>query len=39
MQNRMAGVAQELVVAPAQQELAEFERFRAELRAASGRPA
>jgi GTP-binding protein EngB required for normal cell division len=39
MQNRMAGVAQELVVVPAQQELAELERFRAELRAASGRPA
>jgi GTP-binding protein EngB required for normal cell division len=38
MQNRMAGVAQELVVVPAQQELAELERFRAELRAASGRP-
>jgi GTP-binding protein EngB required for normal cell division len=39
MQNRMAGVAQELVVVPAQQELAELERFRAELRAAGGRPA
>jgi GTP-binding protein EngB required for normal cell division len=38
MQNRMAGVAQELVVVPAQQELAELERFRAELRAASGHP-
>jgi GTP-binding protein EngB required for normal cell division len=38
MQARMAGVAQELVVVPAQQELAELERFRAELRAASGRP-
>ena len=38
MQDRMAGVAQELVVVPAQQELAELERFRAELRAASGRP-
>jgi GTP-binding protein EngB required for normal cell division len=37
MQNRMASVAQELVVVPAQQELAELERFRAELRAASGR--
>jgi GTP-binding protein EngB required for normal cell division len=37
MQDRMAGVAQELVVVPAQQELAELERFRAELRAASGR--
>jgi GTP-binding protein EngB required for normal cell division len=36
IQNRMAGVAQELVVGPAQQELAELERFRAELRAASG---
>jgi 50S ribosome-binding GTPase len=36
MQSRMAGVAQELVVVPAQQELAELERFRAELRAASG---
>ncbi|HMH93179.1 MAG TPA: GTPase [Streptosporangiaceae bacterium] len=38
MQNRMARVAQELVVVPAQQELAELERFRAELRAASGHP-
>jgi GTP-binding protein EngB required for normal cell division len=36
MQNRIATVAQELVVAPAQQELAELERFRAELRTASG---
>jgi GTP-binding protein EngB required for normal cell division len=36
MQDRMAGVAQELVVAPAQQELFELDRFRAELRAASG---
>jgi len=38
MQSRMAGVAHELVVIPAQQELAELERFRAELRAASGHP-
>jgi GTP-binding protein EngB required for normal cell division len=38
MQNRLAGVAHELVVVPAQQELAELERFRAELRAASGHP-
>jgi len=29
-------VAQELVVAPAQQELSELERFRAELRVALG---
>jgi GTP-binding protein EngB required for normal cell division len=36
MQARMASVAQELVVAPAQQELAELDRFRAELRAAIG---
>jgi GTP-binding protein EngB required for normal cell division len=36
MQDRLAGVAQELVVVPAQQELAELERFRAELRAAAG---
>jgi hypothetical protein len=36
MQDRMAGVAQELVVAPAQQELAELDRFRAELRVALG---
>jgi GTP-binding protein EngB required for normal cell division len=36
MQHRMAGVAQELVVAPAQLELSELERFRAELRVAQG---
>jgi 50S ribosome-binding GTPase len=36
MQGRMASVAQELVVVPAQQELAELDRFRAELRAAFG---
>ncbi|HEY1642378.1 MAG TPA: GTPase [Streptosporangiaceae bacterium] len=36
MQDRMASVAQEMVVAPAQQELSELERFRAELRAALG---
>jgi GTP-binding protein EngB required for normal cell division len=36
MQNRMASVAQELVVAPAQQELSELDRFRAELRVALG---
>ena len=36
MQDRMASVAQDLVVAPAQQELSELERFRAELRAALG---
>jgi len=36
MQARMASVAQELVVVPAQQELAELDRFRAELRAALG---
>jgi GTP-binding protein EngB required for normal cell division len=36
---RMAGVARELVVAPAEQELAELDQFRAELRiAASGPP-
>ena len=38
MQARMASVAQELVVAPAQQELSELDRFRAELRVALGRP-
>jgi hypothetical protein len=38
MENRMTSVAQELVVAPAQQELAELERFRAELRIAGGQP-
>jgi hypothetical protein len=36
MEARMASVAQELVVVPAQQELAELDRFRAELRAALG---
>jgi GTP-binding protein EngB required for normal cell division len=36
MQDRMAGVAQDLVVAPAQQELSELDRFRAELRVALG---
>ena len=36
MEARMADVAQELVVVPAQQELAELDRFRAELRAALG---
>jgi GTP-binding protein EngB required for normal cell division len=36
MENRMAGVAQQLVVAPAQLELSELDRFRAELRAAMG---
>jgi GTP-binding protein EngB required for normal cell division len=36
MQHRMAGVAQELVVAPAQLELSELDRFRAELRVALG---
>jgi uncharacterized integral membrane protein len=38
MQDGMAGVAQEFVVAPAQQELSELDRFRAELRIALGRP-
>ena len=38
MQARMASVAQELVVTPAQQELSELDRFRAELRVALGRP-
>ncbi len=38
MQARMASVAQELVVAPAQQELSELDRFRAELRVALGEP-
>jgi GTP-binding protein EngB required for normal cell division len=36
MQNRMAGVAHELVVAPAQLELSELDRFRAELRTTLG---
>jgi GTP-binding protein EngB required for normal cell division len=38
MQARMASVAQELVVTPAQQELSELDRFRAELRVALGQP-
>jgi hypothetical protein len=38
MRKLMTSVAAELVVAPAQQELAELERFRAELRIAGGRP-
>jgi GTP-binding protein EngB required for normal cell division len=33
---RMAGVAHELVIAPAQQELSELDRFRAELEVAAG---
>jgi len=33
----MTGVAQDLVIAPAEQELAEFARFRAELDTAAGR--
>ena len=36
MGNGMAGVARELVLAPAEAELAELERFRTELRIASG---
>jgi hypothetical protein len=36
MENRMAGVAQQLVIAPAQLELSELDRFRAELRSAMG---
>ena len=39
MQDRMAGVAQEMVAAPALQELSELDRFRAELRVAMGIPA
>jgi hypothetical protein len=38
MQDGMIGVARELVVAPAQQELSELDRFRAELRVALGQP-
>jgi GTP-binding protein EngB required for normal cell division len=38
MQARMASVAQELVVTPAQQELSELDRFRTELRVALGHP-
>ena len=38
MQARMASVAQELVVTPAQLELSELDRFRAELRVALGQP-
>jgi uncharacterized integral membrane protein len=38
MQDGMAGVARELVVTPAQQELSELDRFRAELRVALGQP-
>jgi GTP-binding protein EngB required for normal cell division len=38
MENRMAGVAQQLVIAPAQQELSELDRFRTELRIAAGQP-
>ncbi|HEY5356159.1 MAG TPA: GTPase [Streptosporangiaceae bacterium] len=36
MQDRMSGVAQELVVAPALQELSELDRLRAELQVALG---
>ncbi len=36
IQQRMAAVAQQLVVAPAEVELAELERFRTEMRAATG---
>jgi GTP-binding protein EngB required for normal cell division len=36
MEGRMARVGQQLVIAPAQQELAELDRFRAELRIAAG---
>jgi GTP-binding protein EngB required for normal cell division len=39
MQDGIAGVAKELVVAPAQQELSELDRFRAELRVALGKSA
>jgi GTP-binding protein EngB required for normal cell division len=35
---RLAGVARELVLAPAELELAELDRFRAELRIAAGEP-
>jgi GTP-binding protein EngB required for normal cell division len=38
MEDRMAGVAQEMVVAPALQELSELDRFRAEFRVAMGHP-
>jgi GTP-binding protein EngB required for normal cell division len=38
MQARMASVAQEMVVTPAQLELSELDRFRAELRVALGQP-
>jgi GTP-binding protein EngB required for normal cell division len=38
MQHRMADVAQNMVIAPAQQELSELDRFRAELRVAMGQP-
>ena len=36
MEDRLAAVAADMVVAPAQQELFELDRFRAELRAAAG---
>ena len=35
---RLTGVAREMVLAPAEQELAELDRFRAELRIAAGAP-
>jgi GTP-binding protein EngB required for normal cell division len=38
-QDRFGAVARELVLVPAEAELAEFERFRDDLRAAAGRPA
>ena len=38
MRGRMAAVASEMVVVPAEQELSELGRFRAELRVAAGQP-
>ncbi len=37
MRERMAVVAREMVIVPAEQELSELERFRGELRVAAGR--
>jgi hypothetical protein len=38
MQDKITAVARDLVIAPAEGELAEFGRFRDDLRVAAGRP-
>jgi uncharacterized membrane protein len=38
MRGKIAAVARDLVIVPAEQELAELDRFRDELRVVSGRP-